>query len=199
MRHEENPLKRSAAKIPSEERLRHATLGELSVLNGPIKLAEYNPEWPKQFSREAQRIRAALGNRAVQIEHVGSTSVPGLTAKPIIDILLVVADSADEDSYVPALTAVGYILRIRELEWHEHRMFKALEIDLNLHVFTSGSVEIDRMLLLRDRLRNHAQERQHYTQAKRLLADRTWKYMQDYADAKSEVIEAILGGARSTS
>ena len=90
--------------------------------------------------------------------------MPGLIAKPIIDILLVVADSADEDSYVPAMTAVGYVLRIREPEWHEHRMFKALEIDLNLHVFTVGSVEIDRMLLLRDRLRNDAQARPHYAQ-----------------------------------
>lgn len=166
---------------------------------GRSKLAEYNPEWPEQFSFEAQRIRAALGCRAFQIEHVGSTSVPGLIAKPIIDILLVVAGSADEQAYVPPLKAAGYVLRIREPEWHEHRMLKSLEIDLNLHVFTSGSVEIHRMLLLRDWLRSHLDERHHYAQAKRSLADRTWKYVQDYADAKSEVIEAILARARANS
>lgn len=164
MSHPRNPESQSPGSISSEDRLRRATLGEPNLLNGPIKLAEYNPEWPEQLSREAPRIRAALGARAVQIEHVGSTSVPGLIAKPIIDVLLVVEDSADEDSYIPALTAIGYVLRIREPEWHEHRMFKALEIDVNLHVFTSGSVEIHRMLLLRDRLRNDAQERPHYAQ-----------------------------------
>ncbi len=172
-------------------------VGEPTVVNGPIKLKEYDPEWPEHFAREAERIRAALGGSALQIEHIGSTSVPGLAAKPVIDILLVVHDSADETAYVPALEAAGYVLRIREPEWHEHRMFKGPGIDLNLHVFTTGSVEIERVLLLRDRLRNNAAERQLYEQTKRQLANRTWKYVQHYADAKSEVIEGILGRARA--
>jgi GrpB-like predicted nucleotidyltransferase (UPF0157 family) len=180
----------------NEDQIKHATIGEPTMLNGPIALAEYNPEWPEHFMREAKRIQTALGDRALRIEHIGSTSIPGLPAKPIIDILLVVTDSADEPSYVPALEAAGFVLRIREPEWHEHRLLKGPDIDLNLHVFTVGSVEIDRVLLLRDRLRNDPAERQFYEQTKRQLARRTWKYVQNYADAKSEVIEAILARAR---
>jgi len=181
----------------NEGQLRHVTIGEPTVLNGPIALAEYSPEWPGHFTREARRIQAALGDRALRIEHVGSTSIPGVAAKPIIDILLVVADSADEPSYVPALESAGFVLRIREPEWHEHRLFKGPGIDLNLHVFTMGSVEIDRILLLRDWLRVNPAERQFYEQAKRELASRTWKYVQNYAEAKSEVIEAILARAQA--
>src|SRR5215831_13086698 len=106
----------------TEDQLKRVTIGDPTVLNGPIALAESNPEWPEQFECQARRIEAALGGCALQIEHVGSTSVPGLAAKPVIDILLVVADSADEPSYVPALEAVGFVLRIREPGWHEHRL-----------------------------------------------------------------------------
>jgi GrpB-like predicted nucleotidyltransferase (UPF0157 family) len=140
---------------------------------------------------------AALGERALRIEHVGSTSVPGLAAKPVIDILLVVGDSSDERSYVPALEAAGFVLRIREPDWHEHRLFQGPEINLNLHVFSVGSTEIERLLLLRDRLREDPAERQLYDQTKRELASRTWKFVQEYADAKSEVIEAIINRAQA--
>jgi GrpB-like predicted nucleotidyltransferase (UPF0157 family) len=181
----------------TEDRLKRVTIGEPTVLNGPIALAESNPEWPEQFLREAQRIQAALGQRALRIEHVGSTSVPGLAAKPVIDILLVVANSADEPSYGPALEAAGFMLRIREPGWHEHRLFNGQEIALNLHVFSAGSMEIGRLLLLRDRLREDPTERQLYERTKRELASRTWKYVQDYADAKSDVIEGIISRARA--
>ncbi len=181
----------------NEDELKSVTVGEPTVLNGPITLKEYNPEWPLQFAREAERIRASLGARALRIEHVGSTSVPGLAAKPVIDILLVVGNSADESAYVPALEAAGYVLRIREPEWHEHRMFKGPGIDLNLHIFTAGSREIDRVLLLRDRLRNNPVERRLYEETKRQLANKTWEYVQDYADAKSEIIEGILNRAHA--
>ena len=157
----------------TDDRLKRVTIGQPIVLNGPIALAESNPEWPAQFARQARRIKSALGERALRIEHVGSTSVPGLAAKPIIDILLVVADSADEPSYVPALEAAGFVLRIREPEWHEHRLFKGPEINLNLHVFSAGSVEVERLLLLRDRLRENPAERQLYEQTKRSGAGRS--------------------------
>lgn len=182
----------------NDERLKRVTLGELTVLNSSILLREYDPEWPEQFAGEADRIRSVLGARALRIEHVGSTSVPGLIAKPVVDILLVVENSADEPAYVPALQAAGYVLRIREPEWHEHRMFKSTGIDLNLHVFTAGAREIQRMLLFRDRLRNDPAERQLYAESKRQLANHRWKYVQDYADAKSEVIEAILSRQSKT-
>src|SRR5205807_4151353 len=112
-------------------------------------------------------------------------------AKARIDILLVVAESADEPAYVPALEAAGYTLVIREPDWHEHRVFKGPDTDVNLHVFPSGSPEIERILLFRDRLRSSDADRELYARTKHELAQRTWKYVQNYADAKSEVVEEI--------
>ena len=181
----------------SEEQLQRVTVGELKPHDAPITLVEYDHAWPENFAREAKRIKAALGERALMVEHIGSTSVPGLVAKPIIDILLVVADSAHEPSYVPALEAVGYVLRIREPDWHEHRLFKGQDTNINLHVFTQGSEEIRRVLLLRDWLRTNEADRELYARSKRSLASRKWKYVQNYADAKSEVVERILERAKA--
>jgi len=158
-----------------------------------LSLAQLSP----QRVQEERRIRGALGERALRIEHIGSTAVPGLIAKPLIDILLVVADSADEPSYVPTLEAAGYVLRIREPDWDEHRLFNGPEIDVNLHVYTKGSDEIERYLLLRGRLRENVADRDLYAQTKRDLAARQWTYVQNYADAKSEVVEAIIARARA--
>ncbi len=160
--------------------------------DAPIHLAPYDPSWPGLFEREAARIRHALARTLVSVEHVGSTSVPGLAAKPVIDVLLVVPDSSDEASYVPALADAGYRLTIREPDWHEHRLLKGPDTDVNVHVFSPGSAEIPRMLAFRDRLRAVPAERHTYEQAKRALAGQTWAYVQDYADAKTQVVEAIL-------
>ncbi len=148
------------------------------------------------FAREAECIRHALDESVLQLEHVGSTSVPGLAAKPRIDILLVVRDSSDEPSYVPPLEAVGYSLQIREPDWHEHRVLKRTDADVNVHVFPSGCVEIDRMIRFRDWLRTNAEDRALYERTKRELASRQWKIVQDYADAKTGVVEEILARAR---
>jgi GrpB-like predicted nucleotidyltransferase (UPF0157 family) len=123
--------------------------------------------------------------------------VPGLAAKPIVDILLVVADSANESAYVPALEAAGYELRIREPEFHEHRMFRTPQRDIHLHVFTVGSTEIERCLLFRDRLRSNDADRERYEATKRVLAARSWDDMDAYATAKTEVVEEILAAARA--
>jgi len=136
-----------------------------------------------------------LGRGALEIEHTGSTSVPGLAAKPIVDILLVVTDSADEGAYVPALEGAGYALRIREADWHEHRMFKGPDTDINLHVFSSGCPEIDRILMFRDWLRSNAADRDFYARTKIALAQKEWESVQKYADAKTAVIEEIVGRA----
>ena len=133
---------------------------------------------------------------ARRIEHVGSTSVPGLAAKPVIDIVLVVIDSADEIAYVRLLEAAGYRLHVREPEWHEHRLFKRPDTEINLHTFSQGSPEIDRMLMLREWLRANPADRQLYAQTKRDLALREWTFVQNYADAKTPVIDAILARAR---
>jgi len=179
----------------TEQQLREIVIGELKPLDGPIVIEEYDPEWPRRFEREEQRIRAALGDRAFQVEHAGSTSVPGLPAKPIIDIVLVVADTRDEDAYVPALEAAGYVLRMREPDWYEHRMFREYETNVNLHVLSEGCEEIEKMLVFRDRLRGNAADRALYERTKRELARQKWEYGQNYADAKSAVVEEILARA----
>ena len=176
----------------TEEQIRAATVGEPQEHAGPIELADYDPAWPRLFDREARRIRTTLRERALRIEHVGSTAVPGLAAKPIIDILLIVGDSADEETYVPALEAAGYVLRIREPDWYEHRVFKGPDTNVNLHVLSTGCPEIDRMLLFRDRLRTNDADRALYERAKRELARKTWKYVQNYADAKGATVEGII-------
>jgi GrpB-like predicted nucleotidyltransferase (UPF0157 family) len=182
----------------SEEYLRTHTIGELKPLSGPICIVDYAPEWAHRFECEANRIRSALGDRALRVEHTGSTSVPGLPAKPIIDIVLAVADSGKEAEYVPALARAGYQLRIREPGWYEHRMFEGPETDVNLHVFSSDCPEIDRMLAFRDWLRINAIDRELYARCKRALAQQNWKYTQNYADAKTAVIEEIVSRARSS-
>jgi GrpB-like predicted nucleotidyltransferase (UPF0157 family) len=179
-----------------EEQILAVRVGSVEPLNGPIYLAEYDSAWPALFEREAERVRAALGERVLMLDHVGSTSVPGLAAKPRIDMLLAVADSADEPTYVPALEAAGYVLRIREPDWYQHRVFKGPDTDVNLHVFSGGCPEIDRMLLFRDWLRTNGADRALYERTKRELAQRVWKYTQNYADAKTTVVEEILGRAR---
>jgi len=181
--------------IPSpltDEEIRAATIGELPEHNARIELAEYDPEWPRLYEREAERIGRALGPRMLRIEHVGSTSVPGLAAKPLIDIVLVVADTTDEGAYVPQLEAAGYVLRIREPDWFEHRLFKGPDTNVNVHTFSEGCEEVDRMVGFRDWLRAHDDDRDLYLAAKRELARREWKYVQNYADAKSAVVREIL-------
>ena len=168
------------------------TIGARRRVDGPIHLADYDPDWPTLYEREAARVRGLLGDRVRLLEHVGSTSVPGLPAKPIIDMLLAVADSADEPAYVPSMEAGGYAVRIREPDWYEHRLFKGPDTDINLHTFSEGSSEIARMLAFRDRLRTHDDERERYLATKRELAARHWVYIQDYADAKGEVVEGII-------
>ncbi len=161
-----------------------------------IEICEYDPSWTAKFEAHRQRIAHALGSAALQIEHVGSTSVPGLGAKPIIDILLVVKASSDEASYLPYLEGAGYALRVREPEWHEHRMLRTPNRDVHLHVFSAGSSEIDQNLIFRNHLRETRKDRELYEETKRTLAGQDWPSMQDYADAKTEVIQQIMARAQ---
>ena len=163
---------------------------------GPIHLAPPDAMWASQYAEVAARIRQALGPVAAVVEHVGSTSVPGLAAKPFIDVLLLVPDPGDEAAYVPGLEAAGFLLHIREPDWHQHRFFRAHDPEVQIHVFAVGSEEAERMLLFRDRLRANRDERKLYEETKRRLAARSWTRIQDYADAKSDVVEAIIARAR---
>jgi GrpB-like predicted nucleotidyltransferase (UPF0157 family) len=182
-----------------ERELAKVRIGGLRPLTAPIEIREYDPSWPASYEREAARIRAVLGDRVVRIEHVGSTSVPGLAAKPIIDIGLEVPDSSVEEAYVPDMEGAGYVLRIREPDWFEHRLLKGPDTDINLHVFSAGCVELDRMLVFRDRLRASAEDRERYEATKRELAARNWKYTQQYADAKATIVRSIMAAATNES
>ena len=179
-----------------DEYLDKLTVGGAQRLTQLIKIREYDPEWPRLYEREEARIRSALGDRVVRIEHAGSTSVPGLPAKPIVDIVLEVVDSGDEPSYVPDLEAAGYRVTIREPEWFEHRVFKGPDTNVNLHTFSACCEEVDTMLLFRDHLRANADDRERYARTKRELAAHPWKYVQQYADAKTAVVHEIMGRAR---
>lgn len=160
-----------------------------------IVVADYDPLWPEKFQEHAKRITQALGRKALCVDHVGSTSVPGLAAKPIIDIVVVVENSGDEAAYLPALLAAGYVLRVREPDWHQHRMLRTPQSDVHVHIFSSGCAEVARMLAFRNRLRSNAEDRLRYETLKRNLAKQDWPDMNDYARAKTEVVEQIIARA----
>jgi GrpB-like predicted nucleotidyltransferase (UPF0157 family) len=158
----------------------------------PIVIVDYDPAWPRRFERERHRIQRALGDLAYRIEHIGSTSVPGLAAKPIVDLIVTVEDPAHE-SIVIAMQAAGYELRVRE---PEHRMFRTPGRDVHVHVWRDSDPEVARHLRFRDRLRESAEDRLAYEQLKRDLARRNWPDMNYYAEAKGELIAAIIDRAR---
>lgn len=176
--------------------------GEMPLISGveerAIVVVPYRQEWPETFGLHRERIAAALGADALSIDHVGSTAVPGLDAKPIVDILVAVADSAAEETYVPALEQCGYVLRVREPEHEEHRMFRTPELDVHVHVFSKGSPEIERCLRFRDALLAAPFLRARYQELKRSLAAQDPQDMNAYARAKSKFVEAIIHWSRRT-
>lgn len=191
-------IARAAARQPmTAEQIEASSVDAIQPLTKPIKLVPYDPEWPALFAREEGRIQAALGDRAIRLEHTGSTSVPGLAAKPCIDITMTVTDVLDEGAYAPDLARAGYRLVIREQEpdWYDHRVFKGPDTNVNLHVFSAGCRELDRMVGFRDWLRTHDEDRDLYERTKRDLARQDWQYMQDYADAKTAVVDDIAARA----
>jgi GrpB-like predicted nucleotidyltransferase (UPF0157 family) len=162
-----------------------------------IKIFDCDPDWPTKFAKHAKIITEAIGSFLLRIEHIGSTSVPGLAAKPVIDILVVVPDSANESAYLPRLQAAGYVLRVREPYWNEHRMFRTPEKDAHIHVYSAACPEIQRNLIFRNRLRKNVEDRRRYEQIKRELAAQDWPDMNAYALAKTEVIEIIIAAAQA--
>lgn len=162
-----------------------------------IRITDYDPDWPNKFEKHAKIITEAVGGYVLTIEHIGSTSVPGFAAKAIIDILVVVPDSANESAYLPQLEAAGYVLRVREPDWNEHRMLRTAKKDVHIHIYSAGCLEIQRILTFRNRLRTNAADRKRYEQIKRDLAAKDWPDMNAYADAKTEVIETIIAEAQA--
>ena len=178
--------------VAAYDDLEQRLIGGPMPLTRPIELHDYDPNWPERYAEHVARLRDALGDRVVRVEHVGSTSVPGLAAKPIIDIILTVPDTTDEASYVAPLETAGYRLTIREPDWFEHRLFKGPDTNINLHVFPDGCPEVERMLRFRDWLRSHDEDRELYERTKRELARTTWRHVQNYADAKTAVVQQIM-------
>lgn len=160
-----------------------------------LALADYDPQWPETYAIEERRIRAALGAAAVEIEHIGSTSVPGLAAKPIIDVLVTVGDITAEEDYLPPLLAVGYELRVRE---PGHRLVRTPARDVQVHVWQAGEVAAADYLLFRDRLRADPADRALYERTKRALLQQDWPDMNAYAEAKSDVVSRIKDRARQS-
>ncbi|MQW75561.1 GrpB family protein [Nocardioides sp. dk4132] len=179
---------------PREPRRPDVTTAELigGVEKRDLLLEEYQPGWPEAFASHERRIREALGPIA-QVEHIGSTSVPGLAAKPIIDILVVVEDITGEEDYLSQLVDAGYELRVRE---PGHRMVRTSARDIHVHIVEAGDPAADDYLLLRDHLRAHPDDRALYERTKRSLIAEDWVDMNAYAEAKTEVIAAIKARAR---
>lgn len=161
---------------------------------GPVTVVDYDPSWPAHFQRIASGLRDALGDVVVELEHVGSTSVPGLAAKDIIDVDLIVADPRDEDAYVPALAAIGYQLVIREPSFHEHRALNLADRSVwprvNVHVYGPDCPESIRHRMFRDWLRAHPDDRDRYARAKRDAIPGGGNVM-DYNRRKQDVLLGI--------
>lgn len=177
------------------EQMAAAWVGESPSKVEPVVLVPYNPCWPRMFDEQADTIRKALAGQQITTEHVGSTAVPGLAAKPIIDIDLIVTDSADEATYVPQLEQAGFRLVLREPSWHQHRMLARTDPAVNLHVFSPNAPEHIRHLVFRDWLRTHPSDRDLYETAKRHLAAKTADTPTDYNLAKNPIIDEIYGRA----
>ena len=159
-----------------------------------VGLQEHDPGWAEAYLVHRRRILAAVGDAALAVEHIGSTSVPGLAAKPIVDVVLVVADITAEEDHVERLVAAGYELRVRE---PGHRLVRTPARDVHAHVYEEGDPAVEAYLLLRDRLRAVPAERELYERTKRELMTRRWESMDAYAEAKTAVIHGMLARARA--
>ncbi|MBM0237638.1 GrpB family protein [Micromonospora sp. ATA32] len=156
-----------------------------------IVIEDYDPAWVDRFAAASSSLNEVLGGLIISVEHVGSTSVPGLAAKPIIDIDLLIEDTTEESRYIPALERLGYRLVLREPWWHGHRMLVSPAEDVNLHVWPQDAPEPVRHRLFRNWLRSHPEDRELYATTKRRLARDTAHQPGDYSLAKNAVIDDI--------
>jgi GrpB-like predicted nucleotidyltransferase (UPF0157 family) len=159
-----------------------------------LELVDYDGRWPGIFRDHQDRIRSALAGVVSAVEHIGSTSVPGLAAKPIIDVVVTVPDITAEEDYLDPLIVAGYELRVRE---PGHRMVRTPARDAHVHILQRGNPDVDEYRLLRDHLRADADDRALYERTKRALLAEDRDDMNAYAEAKTEVILAIKGRAQT--
>ncbi|WP_210915068.1 GrpB family protein [Micromonospora sp. U21] len=175
----------------SPEQVGAGLVGEPPRTWQSVVIEDYDPAWVNRFCAAHSVLTDALGGLVIGVEHVGSTSVPGLAAKPIIDIDLLIEDTTDESRYLPALERLGYRLVLREPWWHGHRMLVSPGEDVNLHVWPQNAPEPVRHRLFRDWLRSHPDDRERYATTKRRLARDTAQRPSDYSLAKNDVIDEI--------
>lgn len=184
--------------LPSMEAIRAARTEPDAWRPTKVEVVPPDPTWPEQYAALRDRVVGALGDRVLAIEHVGSTAVPGLPAKPLIDVDLTVADSSDEDAWLPDLEAAGFVLRVREPDWQEHRMLRSEDPPANLHVFSVGALEPRRHRLFRDWLRTHPEDRDRYAEVKREVAARGFTDAMLYNNAKAgfvyDLYEKVFAG-----
>lgn len=184
--------------MDADRRSPRGDVSALELVGGPepieVVLTDYDPRWVDIYRTHRDRIRDALAPADVEIEHIGSTSVPGLAAKPIVDVVVAVPDITDEESYLHPLLGAGYLLRVRE---PGHRLVRTPARDVHVHIYERGADAIDRYLLLRDRLRADADDRTRYEAVKRALLQTSWSDMNDYAAAKTDIIRDIMDRARA--
>jgi GrpB-like predicted nucleotidyltransferase (UPF0157 family) len=187
-----HPLWRPFSPV-SDEGIRRARIrpDDEAQWRQPVVVVPFSVEWESSFRRVAAALEAALGDRCLAIEHVGSTSVPGLVAKPVIDIDLIVADSADEAAYLPQLEAAGFTIVVREPHWEEHRLLKWRTVDTNVHVFSAKSVEPRRHIAFRDWLALHSDDRLAYARLKEALAREGHTDVMSYNNRKAALIYDI--------
>ena len=183
--------KRSSARRPDVTALE--LVGGIEPLR--LELHSYDERWVDLYLDHRRRILNALAPTNVDVEHIGSTSVPGLAAKPIIDIVVTVDDITAEEDYLDALLVAGYELRTRE---PGHRLVRTPARDVHVHIYQQGDPAVVEYLLLRDWLRDNAADRSLYESTKRSLLQSRWDDMNAYADAKTDVILAIKARARAS-
>jgi len=174
---------------PTDEEIAQARV--VPVAAARVQVVPPDPGWVDDYERVRARVLGALGARALSVEHVGSTAVPGLWAKPVIDVDVTVADSGDEASYLPNLEAAGFVLMVREPEWHQHRCLRGPAPVANVHVWSPGSVEPQRTAAFRDWLLEHEDDRVAYGELKARLADQGFTDVMDYNAAKGGLIYDI--------
>lgn len=165
---------------------------------GRIEIVEPDPAWPDVFADIAERVRRALGARVLHLEHVGSTAVPDLPAKPVIDIDLIVASPADEDAWCAPLQRAGFTLTVREPWWYEHRVLKLADPRAHLHVFSPAAPEPWKHRIFRDHLRRDTSDRELYARTKRdaaKLATDAEETMMAYNARKEAVIHDVYARA----
>lgn len=178
-------------EVPSMAEIDAARAGLGVWTPAPVEVVAPDPAWSQWYAELRGRLCDALGDRVLAVEHVGSTSVPGLWAKPVIDVDLTVADSGDEDAWLPALEAADFELRVREPDWEEHRCLRGNEPASNVHVFSPGAREPQRHRLFRDWLREHPEDRDRYAEVKRQVAARGFTDATRYNNAKAWIVYDI--------